>query len=183
MSRAYTSNLWETSTTVEGIVGETARLGGRAADTTLFYVDSAGLFAGNAGTYKPISTDVAVLQYADSGPLTLQYVFAGAAIGQGQGLTWSGVPGEVDVSGSGDLLAGIALSDVADTDFFWMVTSGSVLALIDAGGSAAAGSVLLTAAAGAFDETGADVTNTAIVAEEIVASGLAQCRINALSSI
>ena len=184
MSRTTSQDLWKTTTEAKTIVGETARVGGRSADTILFYVDSGGVFAGNAGTYKPAATDVAILQYANAGPLDLQYVFAGTAITQGQGLAWSGVPGEVDASGAGDLLAGVALTDVDDTDFFWMVIGGSCLCLIDAGGAAAAGSLLLTAAAGAFDETGAGVTNTAIIAEAlIVGAGLTQCRVNAKPSV
>jgi hypothetical protein len=184
MSRATSSDLWKPSTTAASILGETIRVGGRSEDTTLFYVDSGGAWAGSVGTYKPAATDVAILQYADSGPLDLQYVKAGAAIAQGQGLEWSGTPGQVDVSGAGGLLAGVALADVANASYFWMATAGSVLASIDAGGAAAAGSLLLTAAAGVFDETGAVVTNTALIAEDAqVGAGLSQCRIRAKQSI
>lgn len=182
MSRSTSQNLWEPYDTEDSIVGETVRLGGRADDLILFYVDSTGSWTGNAGTYKPVATDVTVVQFADSGPLDLQLVLVSGAIVQGTHLTWTGVTGEVIEGGAGDWLAGVALQDATDNQFIWMAIAGSVNCLVDAGGSTA-GNLLLTAASGAFDETGADATNAVILAEETVASGLGKCRLLAQPSV
>lgn len=159
---ATSQDFWKPSTTKDALLGDIEKISAVAADKTLFWVTSAGAFSGPAAQRKPNSTDVAVVHFADSGELFLQYVLADGAIQQGQGLQWSdSVSGEVKVSGSADELAGVALCDVGDNEYFWMaIAPSTVEILVDSGGIALVGNRVITAASGEFDETGATNTNS-----------------------
>jgi len=168
MFRAISQNLFEPSTTAESILGSEHRLGACASDRGLFYVDSAGAYAGSYGSsYKPAATDVLVVQYANSGPLVLRYVLFDGAKERGEPVKWSNtVDGEVQDCTAGSECAGVTLCDVANNDYGWIACEGTVQALADSAGIAAAGTLLKCGSAG-FDETAAGAAEVAGVAKSL----------------
>lgn len=157
MAFASSQTNFEPSATAESLWGDILRLGAAAEDVGLFYVDSAGAFAGSYGSsYKPAATDVLVKQYANNGPLVLRYLKnnSGSLIDRAKSVKMhSGGPGtvaEADASGS---FEGIALCDVPDQEWAWFAIGGTVVAA--QAGSYTVGAPLTTAASGELSTTGA----------------------------
>jgi hypothetical protein len=180
MFRAISQNLFEPSTTAESIPGSQHRLGACASDRGLFYVDSAGAYAGSYGSsYKPASTDVLVVQYANSGPLVLEYRKAAATLEQGEVVTFdTSDASERAVAGATDSAAGVALCDVASGSYAWFAIDGECLA--DCDGDISAGLLLDTGAAGEFTITGgtkADAQAVGVVNTAPAGAGLKRVKL------
>lgn len=176
MAFAISQNLFEPSQTKSSLLSDTIELPLQEVDRGLFYVTSAGAYAGSYGSsYKPAATDVLVTHYAGT-RLILQYVLFDGSKERGEPVKWSNtVSGEVQDCSAGSECAGVVLCDVADNDYGWIAIAGStVQALADSAGVAAAGTLLKCGSAG-FDETAAlaaEVTGVAKSLEDISASSL-----------
>jgi hypothetical protein len=176
MAFANSQNRFEPSATKESLLGDVLRLGAAAEATGLFYVTSAGVFAGSFGSsYKPAATDILVQIDADSGPLVLVYCknSSGGTIARGKYAEWTGTIGEVEEGDGTGGIAGIALCDVPASQYAWFAAGGVVVADLDA--AVTAGAPLALDAAGELTPTGADKTNTeAIAVATTVGAGLAK---------
>ena len=141
---ANAGDLSRQDTTAQHSLGEMNTLGAVGEDTVLFYVDSSGDLVGDA-QYEAASTDVAVYQYADTGPLTWVYVRAGAAIDRGEiVMSNTNTAPRVVKPSTGAIspaaVIGVAACNIAKDSYGWIVRQGAVLAL-DAGISANEGAI------------------------------------------
>jgi hypothetical protein len=168
MAFAISQNLFEPSASKESLLSDTIELPRQAEDRGLFYVDSAGAYAGSYGSsYKPSATDVLVVQYAGS-RLILQYVTFDGSKERGEPVSWTGAAdGEVgDCVADGDI-AGVVLCDVADGDYAWIAIAGSTVQAL-AGSSGVTGTGTLCKA----DTAGFIANSSAAVAGQV--SGIAK---------
>jgi len=164
MAFASSQTNFEPSATAESLWGDILRLGAAAEDVGLFYIDSAGAFAGSFGSsYKPAATDVLVKQYANTGPLVLRYLKnnSGSPIDRAKCVKMqSGGPGtvaEADASGS---FAGVALCDVPDQQWAWFAIGGTAVAA--QAGAYVVGTPLTLAASGTLTSVGTPVAGTSV---------------------
>jgi hypothetical protein len=162
MAFASSQTNFEPSATAESLWGDILRLGAAAEDVGLFYVDSAGAFAGSFGSsYKPASTDVLVKQYQNTGPLVLRYLKnnSGSTIDRAKCVRSIG-PGTVAEATAAGSFEGVALCDVPDGQYAWFAIGGTAVAA--QAGSYALGTPLTLAAAGELTTAGAPVAGTSV---------------------
>jgi hypothetical protein len=165
MAFANSQNLFEPSATKESLLGDILTIGACAEDRGLFYVTSAGVYAGSYGSsYKPAATDILVTQIADTGPLQLRYVVTNGAISRGKVVEWTGsTAGQVE-EGDGNGFAGVALCDIGSGEYAWVAFSGDIVVDYDA--TATVGVPLALDVAGEVTPTSADKTNMIAVCKE-----------------
>lgn len=163
MAFATSQNRFKPSTTKDSLLGDIETLAACALDRGLFYVTSAGVYAGSYGSsYKPAATDILIVQYGDTGPLQLRYVLAKGAIARGKCTEWTGLAaGEVEEGDATGSFAGVALCDLADNEYGWIAFAGELTVDFDA--AAAAGVPVTLDVAGEVTLTGADKTNTVAI--------------------
>lgn len=161
----HSAQLGKSQTAVSGVeggplapLGSVHTIAAVSSDKTLFYVDSAGAFAGDGELYAPAGTDVAVIQHGDAGPSEWIYVQAGAAIQRGQVLARA-----AGTAGYGSLVAapvsceparvvGVAQHDIASGSYAWVLRKGVGEALADGSVTADSGLVVSAGTAGSVTD-------------------------------